>query len=46
MKKYCLVTILLSVLMSMPLSAYDFEKNGIYYVDFVADFGCKGTANK
>ena len=31
MKKYCLVTILLSVLMSMPLSAYDFEKNGIYY---------------
>ena len=31
MKKYCLVTILLSVLMSMPVSAYDFEKNGIYY---------------
>ena len=31
MKKYCLVTILLSVLMSMPLSAYDFVQNGIYY---------------
>ena len=31
MKKYCLVTILLSVLMSMPVSAYDFVQNGIYY---------------
>ena len=29
MKKYCLVTILLSVLMSMPVSAYDFVQNGI-----------------
>ena len=31
MKKYCLVAILLSLLMSMPLSAYDFVQNGIYY---------------
>ena len=31
MKKYCLVTILLSVLMSMPMFAYDFVQNGIYY---------------
>ena len=31
MKKYCLVTILLTLLMSMPMFAYDFVQNGIYY---------------
>jgi len=31
MKKYCLVTILLTLFMSMPMFAYDFVQNGIYY---------------
>lgn len=31
MKKYCLVTFLFAVLVSMPMFAYDFVQNGIYY---------------
>ena len=31
MKNYCLVTILLTLLVSMPMFAYDFEQDGIYY---------------
>ena len=31
MKKYCLVTFLFAMLMSMPMFAYDFVQNGIYY---------------
>ena len=31
MKKYCLATFLFAMLMSMPMFAYDFVQNGIYY---------------
>ena len=31
MKKQVLITILFAMLMSMPMFAYDFEQNGIYY---------------
>ena len=31
MKKQVLITILFAMLMSMPMFAYDFQKDGIYY---------------
>lgn len=31
MKKFCLISFLFSMLVSMPMSAYDFIKDGIYY---------------
>ena len=31
MKKHYIITILLAMFMSMPMFAYDFEQNGIYY---------------